>query len=485
MKILNAVLLLLISGVGFSQSAIVWEPEIVVSDGSIFGNYRPRATVVGNAPIVIYGSSGTENLFVSRWNGSGFDTQPILPSGTSSYSASWTSADIASYGDTVVAVFKMNPLETGNVYAVRSTDGGVNFSDTIKVNNYAGGNSWLPSIEMDASGNPVITMMIHDGNWLNPRYTIVHSNDAGQTFGAPEEVVTNVPGEACDCCPAEVITGSTQEILLFRNNDANIRDVYAVMSNDNGQTFPYSENVDQLDWNISACPSTGADGLVMGSDFYTAYASAAAGSYRIYLSKSDISSGLSFGSRNQMIEPDSSNGTQNFPTISGENDTIVMAWEERVSFNKEIYYSVSVPGLDPMTALTTYKYQANETTDGTQTNPDIIYKNGYVHLFYQDNSSGSVVYRRGQLDVNVSLYEHTQTKVFVHPNPAEDHFVVSSDKEIEAIILRDAMGKEIETVVNFNGANHEVSFENVAKGVCYASILYSDGAMTAHKLIIK
>src|SRR5690606_14149915 len=120
------------------------------------GSFRPRATLAdGDIPVVIYGKSGSDNLFISRWNGSGFDAPiPVLPPGTSAYIADWTGPDIASKGDTVIAVFKLNPMESGNIYSVRSVDGGITFSDTIRVNSDETGNPWLPSMSIDQNGNP-------------------------------------------------------------------------------------------------------------------------------------------------------------------------------------------------------------------------------------------------------------------------------------------------------------------------------------------
>lgn len=419
MKTFFLVAVLFTSTEAFAQNAIVWEPEITVADGSVFGNLRPRASIVNGNPIVIFGKTGYDNLFIAKGNGTSFNAPiSVVPPGLSSYIASWTGPDLASKGDTVVAVFKLNPTETGNVYVVRSIDGGITFSDTIKANNYAGGNAWMPSMDLDDAGNPVVSMMIHDGTWSNPRYAVTHSPDAGLTFDPIVNIAANVPGEACDCCPSEMIVSGQKEVLLFRNNDADIRDIHGVLSTDGGASFPTFSNIDNVQWSISACPSTGSDATFLGDDLYTVFSSAGEGLYRVYISKSSTTSGLNFLSRETM-SPVANNGTQNYPTISSANDTIVMAWEERTNFNKDIFYSVSVPGMDPMTALTTYKFPLDLGAAGTQTNPDILYKNGFVHLFYQDDYSGDLKYRRGQIDVNLGLENHSSNTIVLSPNPSE------------------------------------------------------------------
>lgn len=478
-----AAFLILTLGV-FAQNGIVWEPEMVVSDGTTFGHLRPRATVVGNSPVVVYGSGGMENVYISRWNGSGFDTQSVLPTGTSAYMASWTGADIASKGDTVIAVFKMNPMETGHVYIVRSVDGGVTFSDTIRANTWDGGNSWMPSMDIDANGNPVISMMIHNNTWNNPRYALVHSTDAGLTFGPTEDIASSVPGEACDCCPSEVVIDGSKEILMFRNNDANVRDIFGVLSNDGGATFPYSENVDNTNWIISACPSTGMDAVFSGNNLYTVYASAAEGIYRVFLTKSDVSIGLDFTERTKVLVPDPSNGTQNYPTISGENDTIVMAWEERINFNKEVYYAVSIPGQDPMVALSSYKWQANDSTLGTQTNPEILYKNGYVHLFFQDDYTGDLIYKRGQIDVNLGANELSKSNLQLMPNPSTNgQMHVSGATAIRSII--DASGAHVSFDARQHGESIEVTAEHIQSGIYFVHCIQADGSIATVKWVVQ
>lgn len=470
-------------GWSLAQGTVIWGPEIPVADGSVYGNMYPRATVVGDTPVVVYGNGATEELFVSRWNGSGFDTQPILPPGTSAYFTNWTGPDIASVEDTVIAVFKMNPVDTGNVYIVRSTDGGVTFSDTIRANNYTGGNAWMPSLEMRPDGNPVVSMMIHDGTWSNPRYVLAHSTDGGLTFGNVEEVASSIPGEACDCCPSEVVIDGARELLLFRNNEMNIRDVYGVLSTDGGQTFPYAENLDQLNWNVSSCPSSNMDGVFMNDDLYTVFASAAEGIYRVYVSKTNVSSGLSLDSVEVMTAPIPASGIQNYPRISGENDTIVMVWEERINFNKEIYYSVAVPGVDVVHALTTYKFQGNQTITANQTNPEVVYKNGYVHLFYTETGSGDLMYRRGQVDVALGTAENFSATVRMYPNPsATGSGVVQGAKEITGVTS--LTGKQLDFSQNASDVGVGIQLETTAPGVYFLHGTGTDGSQFCIRWVI-
>ena len=486
MRILLFILVLAFWGTSFAQSNIDWDPEIIVSDGLTYGNLRPRATLVdGDSPVVIYGKSGTENLFISKWNGSSFNPPiSILPSGTSSYIADWTGPDIDSKGDTVIVVFKLEPMTTGHIYSVRSTDGGLSFSDTIRVNQFDSGIVWMPSMGMDASGNPVMAYMLHDNfSWANPRYIFANSIDAGQSYNSELEIVSSIPGEACDCCHSEVIIEAQKQTLLFRNNDNNIRDIYGVLSLDGGTSFPYESGVDNLGWSLMGCPSTGPDGVYTGDDLLIAYASAAEGKYRVYLSLASAASDLTFVSRTIMAPPALGNDTQNFPRISGVNDTIVMAWEEKEMGNKEIFCSLSIPGLDPVTSLTSFKEKANATTSGTQTNPEVIYKNGIVHLFYSDNNSGSLIYRRGVVNVGLGVQEIFE-KSLIFPNPSGNgKFKLSKNTEIKSIVS--ALGSAVPYTKKLHSdASLEIELTDPIKGVYFITYSYNSGTQRIAKLMV-
>jgi len=485
MRILLLFIALSFWGTSFAQSNIVWDPEITVSDGAIYGNFRPRATLVnGDSPVVVYGKTGTENLFISKWNGASFNSPiSILPTGVSSYIANWTGPDIDSKGDTVIAVFKLEPMTTGHIYSVRSTDGGSTFSDTIRVNQYDAGIVWMPSMSIDASGNPVMAYMLHDNfNWANPHYIFANSNDAGMSYNTEMEIVSSIPGEACDCCHSEVIIEGQKQALLFRNNDNNIRDIFGVLSLDAGSSFPHETGVDDLGWFLMGCPSTGPDGVYTGDNLLIAYASAAEGKYRVYLSLASTVSDLSFVSRTIMAPPALGNDTQNFPRISGVNDTIVMAWEEKEMGNKDIFCSVAIPGLDPITSLTSFKEKANATTMGTQTNPEVIYKNGIVHLFYSDNNSGSLIYRRGVVNVGLGLQE-VYEKSFLHPNPSESgRFELSKNTEIKGIV--NALGSDVPYTKRIQSESLEIELDDPVKGIYFVIYSTNSGAQKIAKLMV-
>ncbi len=430
----------------WSQETISWGPAISVADGTTFGNIRPRLTLTTNdQPIVVFGKNGTGRLFVAKGNGSSFSTPvDILPANLGTYLANWTGPDIAAYGDTVIAVFKALPFDEGKVFIVRSTDGGLTFSDTIRVDDHDTGRCFMPALTIDNAGNPIVDYMIFDGSSDNPRYAVAQSNDAGLTFLSGVEASTVNPGEACDCCPAEMVTDGTYQVLLYRNNTSNIRDIYAASSTDGGATFSLGGDLEALQWFINSCPSTGPHGVIVGDSLFSVAASDASGNYRVNISSIDLNTNLSIEQQVAVIPPTNMNGGQNYPRISGENDTLVLVWEEKETSNPEVFCSVITNG--NIAAFSSYKSRVNEITTGVQTNPDIVYKNGFAHIVYQDAASGDVIYRKGTVFSVAGINSIDLNAISVYPNPSSDgvfHFQGLSNAEQWKGTVADLAGNAI------------------------------------------
>ena len=391
--------ILLLSLNAFAQQTINWGPEISVADGATYGNIRPRLALTTNdEPVVVFGKNGTGRLFVAKGNAGTFGTPvDILPAGLGTYLANWTGPDIAAKGDTIIAVFKALPFEDGKIYAVRSTDGGLTFSDTIRVDDHETGRTFLPALTIAANGNPIVDYMIFDGPNDNPRYVVAQSADAGLTYGSGVTASEFITGEACDCCPAEMVTDGTNQILLFRNNENNIRDIHAVRSTDGGVSFSAGADMEELGWFITSCPSTGPQGIIIGDSLYLVSASRVSGSYRIYIGSGSLNGTLALENQASPIPPNNNNGTQNYPRISGEGNTMLMVWEEKETSNPDVFCAVVTNG--SINSFADYKARVNTNTTGVQTNPDIVFKNGFAHIVYQDAVSGDVIYRKGTVGV--------------------------------------------------------------------------------------
>jgi hypothetical protein len=483
MKLILSVLMCLLSIISFGQSIINWEPEITVADGTMYGNIRPRIAITANdLPVVLFGKGPNGILYSTRMNGGVFGTPvALLPSTVATYLEYWTGPDIAAKGDTVIAVFKAMPVDGGKIYSVRSVDGGITFSDTIRVDSHDQGVAWMPSMGIDENGNPTVTYMAHDAMGMNPSYNIVHSTDQGLTYQAEMDVTISIPNEACDCCPAEYVINGSQHALLFRNNNVNIRDVFAVYSDDDGATFPQNINIDQLNWSVTSCPSTGPHGIFNNDKLLTVYASRADGKYRVYLSETATSPLLAFETRTMMTPPTNTNGIQNYPRITGKNDTLIMVWQESESSNPEIFSAITTTG--SISDMVSSKTIVNSTVASAQTNPDIIYANGIAHVVYQDASTGDVMYRKGIIGT-LSTEELDHTELTIYPNPSESgtYYINASDYVNTRYYLTDAVGNLCDFTMSLDDNKVVLQLKDNAQGIFLFTIVQK-GVQKTHKLI--
>jgi hypothetical protein len=241
-----------------------------------------------------------------------------------------------------------------------------------------------------------------------------------------------------------VVNGQYQ-LALFRNNDANIRDIWGSLSTDGGASFTSIENLDNLNWQINSCPSTGPHGVIIGDSAYTVSASRGEGTYRVYVNTSGLSGGLNVNSIHMMQEPTSTAGdTQNYPRIAGSGDTLIVVWEEKESGNTDICYSVTTDG--NAQTLTTYKEKVNSNLAGFQGKPDVIFRNGFVHVIYQDLNAGHVMYRRGVVSDVTNVAELSDAFVDVYPNPTNRFITVDGiSEQFETISLVDKEANTLRT----------------------------------------
>ncbi len=448
---------------GQNQSLIVWEDTISVADGSVYGNTRPRIVLNSqDEPVVVFGRNIDGTVHTAKFNGTDFDTPvQITPNDFQSYLANWTGPEIDASGDTIMLVFKENPIQEGHVYSVRSTNGGISFTDPVRTDSHPVGVAWLPNIAFDNNGNPSVIYMVHDQVWMNPRYVVSHSEDGGITFNPEQEVTSIVPDEACDCCPAAIAKKDNFQALLFRNNEGGVRDMFAVKSQDGGQSFPEYENIDYLNWMINQCPSTGPDAFIDNNMLFTVSASQASGRYRCYISKTDMVNAQPPEEGFMLPPPESSVGNANFPRIHGTYDSLFVIWQAAETSNYEVYCAFGTA--NDFSLFEQTKSQVNIETNGKQSNPDIYYKDGYIHAVFQDGNTGNVLYRRGRLSA-AGLNETGIKSVGIFPNPAKDmiHFSGLEQDTPYRILALD--GTEI-TSGTVKYSDPSIPIENLKSGV--------------------
>jgi hypothetical protein len=376
-----------------------WGEDIPVA-ATDFDDNRPKIALNdAGEPVIIWGKN-TGPIYTSVGTSEGFTTPVQLnPEGTTTYNADWTGPEVAGANGEMYAVFQMEPQNTMGVHIVHSSDGGLTWSDTIRVDllDYSLEQARYPNIAVTEEGQPMVGFMKFEGNWIEPHYVVSTSSDFGMTFNSDVNASNAlVPGEACDCCMGELVASPTRNVMLFRNNDDNIREMYAVSSADGGQTFDQNWAVDLTETYSNTCFSSGPDGFVAGDKLYVAFRGHVEAGIRAHFSVSDVNNGVL-----EMHEMVDNNVAQNIKQtavrIAGDANVRAVVWEEYVSLDHDIIAALEWgDGFQ-------WRDTVNTNLSGQQINPDIIFDGTAFHITYTDKDLDQVMYRKGVLATGVNV----------------------------------------------------------------------------------
>lgn len=211
----------------------------VLSNGNSEGYHRPRVVMTAsNSPFVIWSKTASpKEIKARKWNGTAFDSTVSLVNSTLK-PAGFIGPEITAKGDTLYLIFESSLHNNHVIYLKRSFDGGLSFSDTIRVSDNSNTHKFaMPNLTVREDGNPVISYMECLSGWTHWKQMVKTSFDFGTTFSTAVDVSDLVPGEPCDCCQSTLVSSGNNIFLLFRNNDLNVRNSYIAKSDDDGLTF--------------------------------------------------------------------------------------------------------------------------------------------------------------------------------------------------------------------------------------------------------
>ena len=281
--------------------------------------------------------------------------------------------------------------------------------------------SRFPDVTVSSDGEPVVAYMAFEPNFAEPHYVVAKYDISSSSFNDPVAASSVAPGEACDCCPAFVVTKNKVTTLLFRNNDKNLRDIWASVSEDNGLTFKQGKDVDQTNWVIGGCPSTGPNGTYKGDSLVYVWMSGASGQSKVFIGAMYPPT-LELGT-NIELTPDV-DLSQNYPKVKGDSEVLVVTYQEFNQGKSNIKLVISegpVKNLQNKQIVT-----VNKDETSIHQNPDIAYSSGEVHVVWQDSKNRKVMYRRGSVK-NVSgilqSKKANEIKVF---NTSESEIIIST-----------------------------------------------------------
>ncbi|HBN02948.1 MAG TPA: hypothetical protein DD396_02790 [Bacteroidetes bacterium] len=466
-------ILFFLPSIGNAQVELDWSEQFTINDNSEIGYTRPKVVyTANNIPVVMWSKKTNQEVYVSRWNGSEFGAPlKVTPEGMKVFAQDWAAPDMAAYGNKVVVTFAAVPEETGLIYTVTSTDGGATFSDTVRVSNNPV--TRFPAVTVAPDWSVYVAFMEFEPGYLEPHYTVASSVDGLQPYTKAVKATGPAPGEACDCCPANIITNGDKQVLLFRNNDNDLRDMWASVSNDNGLTFSTVKEIDTTKWMIGACPSSGPSGMLSDDSLYYTWMSGSSGRSRVMIA-SATSGNLEIG-QHKMLTPDIvQNASQNFPIISGKQNAIGVVWEENISGVSSIMLAASNSGM--ATLLSDSIYRVNTESNSFAQNPYVAFSDGVFHITWQDIRSKSIFYRSATIKGFVAVTELNQPlkSIFLYPNPANGIFRIENVISVKKIDVLDANGQLIYSRNVDQESSIEVDLSDYSSGSYSVKLTGSD-----------
>lgn len=434
---------ILASSVAFTTTHVVgqtggleWDP-VVDCNMPGQGGLRPRIAMNSNAdPVVLWGRMAPNSNFVAVGTGTGFmPPAEVSTAGCVPAVADWMGSSIASSGNTMWVVMKATPEESKPCYVRRSDDGGLSWGDTLRVDPLGTLVSRFPSIDVDDPDRPLVQYMEFDSGYYGARQVVTHF--AGGGFVPPVQVSDPfAPGEVCDCCPNQVVADGNRALALYRNAGSNIRVMWGAASEDMGTTFPIGAQVDGTTWNLSACPSSGPDGYLVGDSIRYVWMSGAENGFKVYLGSAHATD-LALAPPQYVHALQPANLQQNFPRIAGSGDTLGVVWEQNLLGERDIFFSWSTSGVAGLSS----PEQVNTVASGSQRTPDIAFADGSFHIVWSEQGN-QVRYRRAVLQNETGIREELGSSLNVWPSPATTWINVSDPNLRRAEVL-DAAGRRV------------------------------------------
>ena len=434
---------------------------------------HPRITMDGlGNPFVIWGRLSDASVFFSKWTGTAFTTPVKLnPTWLKVAAASWMGPDIASKGDTIYIVVKRIPeaSDTNHIYIMRSFNGGLSFSQPIRVDFIADSISRFPTVSIDASGNPVVAFMKFNAKFGDSRWVVTKSVDYGNTFSKDVKAsgYSGAGAEVCDCCPGAIVSSANGSAVLYRDNLSNIRDIWTGISTNNNVTFNNGFSADNTNWFLQSCPASGPDGIIVGDSLYTVFLSGASTKYRTYFSKSSISSGSVY-SVSSLTGNIAGLSQQNYPRIATDGNAAAIVWNQTVngSVQLPILFTENISEGFPI------KYDSVDLNDIT--NADVALSKGNIFVVWEDDNSGTVKYRKGTYKSQTTgsasnlFEENREWKVF--PNPTSDILNIElpgNDKYLLCIF--NSLGEKIYSMET--ASKHTIQMSDFHTGIYFIQLI--------------
>lgn len=181
---------------------------------------------------------------------------------------------IAASGDSICITAiggRMGKGLDGDVWAVRTRDGGRSWSKPTAVNDVEG--SAREGLHGMAAGPNGAMCCV----WLDLRDGVTEvmastSKDGGETWAPDVRVYRSPEKSVCECChPAVTYDDGGGIHVQWRNSLGGHRDMFVARSEDGGATFGEAQKLGRGTWALNACPMDGGAIAVVGGKLTSAW----------------------------------------------------------------------------------------------------------------------------------------------------------------------------------------------------------------------
>jgi len=385
----------------FVSNSYSFTDPIIVNSNPELGLNRPRIIVDEDGiPVVMWTSVDDKKIYISRYNGSEFnEPTSILPSNFTFYGNQNYGPEIDNSGN-IVAIVLYNTLdEMNNVYIIYSLDGGVNFSEPVKI---VEEESLIEGagVHVNSDGYPIVTyeklplsgeadQLIGFGQFEDTNAGIVFEN-----FIIANAFTEGVP---CECCLGDVTSNEQNLVFTYRNNINNVRNMFACTYNNVTESFNEGFSIDSYNQSLSVCPTEGPKSLIANDYLITAFKSYAYSPARISTTMFDLENGIILNE--SVVDWGQGYGVQSLPEIAGNESFFAVVWKEFRYYNFDVFISiVNSPGNNTdqnfSPSISISSSEPNSQTANDFTSVDISFYNDEFHIVYLDYNDDIIYYRK-------------------------------------------------------------------------------------------
>jgi hypothetical protein len=257
--------------------------------------------------------------------------------------------------------------------------------------------------------------------------------------------------------------------------------MWGCYSTDGSASFTASAEIDQTNWSISSCPSSGPSGVIMGDSLVSTWMS----NSDVYISSTNLNN-QQIGVHRKLFPMGL--GVQNFPVIAGKGDTLAVVWQGSNGGSTDVFFTYSVTGtaglgvnIDTLTAGTV----------GGQSRPDIQFSNGKFHIVYSDNVGNNVKYLQGTIDPSSlgtgELKPDAEIEIFTVQADGKTTLKVKSKLNTESTVQLISSGGQQVSIgkQQITAGISTISIpENIQKGIYYVVLETKTGNVYKQKVVL-